>query len=361
VTVKLSEIGALLGGEVAGDGSIEITRVAKIEDAGPGEISFVANPKYRKYLASTAASAILVAKAEIFDELRLRASPLTLVRVDDPYMAFLRLIDRFHPPSKPLAKGIHPTAQIAAGASIGRDAAIGAFVVVGERTSIGEGTALYPGTVLGDDVAVGRNTVIHAHVAIREQCRIGDRVIIHSGTVIGSDGFGFAPTGEGEYEKIPQRGIVVIGDDVEIGANCAIDRATIGETRIEEGAKLDNLIQIAHNVVVGAHTVIAGQTGISGSTKLGKYCMVGGQAGFAGHLTIADKSNFGAQSGIPKSITESGKTYFGTPILELRETLRIEASLRQLPGLLVEVRKLSERVKELEEQIARHNQEPQKH
>jgi UDP-3-O-[3-hydroxymyristoyl] glucosamine N-acyltransferase len=359
--MKLSEIGAFLGGEVAGDGNLEISRVAKIEDAGPGEISFVANPKYRKFLASTSASAVLIAKSEVYDELRLRASPLTVIRVDDPYMAFLRLIDRFHPPSKPLAKGTHPSAHIAATASIGRDVAIGAFVVVGERCSIGDGSALYHGTVLGDDVVVGRNSTIHAHVAIREQCRLGDRVIVHSGTVIGSDGFGFAPGASGEYEKIPQRGIVVICDDVEIGANCAIDRATIGETRIEEGAKLDNLIQVAHNAVVGAHTVIAGQAGISGSTKIGKYCMVGGQVGFAGHLTIADKTNFGAQSGVPKSVTESGKTYFGTPSREIRETLRIEGAVRQLPELLGEVRRLSERLKAIEEQIARQNQESQKH
>ncbi len=351
--MKLSEIGALLSGEVVGDAEIDIRRVAKIEEAGEGEISFVANPKYRKYLASTAASAVLLARGEEFDELRRRTSPLHIVRVADPYAAFLRLIETFHPPATPLKKGIHPSAIVPASATIGSNAAIGAYVVLGERCRIGDGATLYHGTVLGDDVTIGSGSVIHANVSVREQCRLGQRVIIHSGTVIGSDGFGFAPDEEGKFEKIPQRGIVVIEDDVEIGANCTIDRATIGETRIERGAKLDNLVQVAHNVVIGEHSVIAGQAGISGSTKLGKYCMVGGQVGFAGHITIADRTNFGAKSGVPKSITEGGKTYFGAPVTEIRQTLRMEAALRQLPELLVEFRNLERRLKEIEETISK--------
>lgn len=357
--MKLSEIGTFLGGEVVGDGAIEISGIAKIEEAGPGEISFIANVKYRKYLSTTLASAVLISREGAFEELAQRASPLPLIRVADPYIAFLKLIDRFHPPASPLPQGIHPTAVIAASATVGKNPAIGAHTVVGERCVLGEHVTLYHGTVIGDDVKIGRHSVLHSNVSVREQCRIGERVVILSGSVIGSDGFGFAPKDDGTYEKIPQRGIVVIEDDVDIGANCTIDRATIGETRIERGVKLDNLIMVAHNCVVGAHTVIAAQTGLSGSTKLGKYCMVGGQVGFAGHQTIADKTNFGAQSGVPKSIPEGGKTYFGTPARELHQTLKIEAALRQLPEALAELRTLQHRLALLEELLKEHPRSPQ--
>jgi UDP-3-O-[3-hydroxymyristoyl] glucosamine N-acyltransferase len=250
---------------------------------------------------------------------------------------------------------VHPAAIVAKSANIGKDVAIGPGVVVGEHCRIGDNATLYPGVVLYDDVKIGNNSVLHANVVVREQCNIGANVIVHSGTVIGSDGFGFAPKQDGSYEKIPQRGIVVVEDDVEIGANCAIDRATIGETRIRRGAKLDNLIQIAHNVVIGEHTVIAGQTGVSGSTKIGRNCVIAGQVGFAGHLQIADRSTFGAQSGVSRSLLEAGKTYFGYPAKEHRQAFRIEGALRQLPELLVEIRDLQKRVEELESQIKEHS------
>jgi UDP-3-O-[3-hydroxymyristoyl] glucosamine N-acyltransferase len=349
--MTLTEIAKLVGGEITGDSRAEIQRVAKIEEAGPGDITFIANLKYKKYLATTAASAVLVAATVHFEELQGRQSPISLVKVVDPYRSFLQLIETFHPPVVPLARGIHPTAVIASSATIGDNIAIGAYVVIGERCAIGNNVTLYPGTILGDDTSVGNETLIYANVTIREQCKIGNRVVLHSGTIVGSDGFGFAPKEDGTFEKIPQRGIVVINDDVEIGANCTIDRATLGETRIEKGVKIDNLVQIAHNVVIGEHTVIAGQSGISGSTKIGKYCMIGGQVGFAGHLTIADHSSFGAKSGVPKSITEEGKTWFGYPIKELHQTLRIEAAVRNLPDALKEIHRLSERVQQLEQQI----------
>jgi UDP-3-O-[3-hydroxymyristoyl] glucosamine N-acyltransferase len=242
---------------------------------------------------------------------------------------------------------------IAPSAAIGAGAAIGAHVVIGERSSVGSRCTLGPGTVLGDDVILGEASQIASNVSIRERCRIGARAIIHAGAVIGADGFGFAPKPDGTYEKIPHRGTVVIEDDVEIGANSTIDRATIGETRLCTGVKLDNLVQVAHNVVIGEHTVIAAQSGISGSTRIGKHCMVAGQVGFAGHLEIADHTSFGAQSGVPKSVTKPGATYFGTPAKELHQRLRIEAALTELPELLAQVRSLKEQLDRLGQDLAK--------
>jgi len=353
--MRLSEIAALLRGGVVGDADIDIARLAKIEEAESGDITFLANPKYAKHLATTGASAILVGRNAALNEMSARTKPITLVKVDDPYTSFLRLVEVFYPAAAPLPKGIDPTAVVAKNASIGKNVAIGPRVVVGERCGVGDNVALYPGVVLYDDVKIGSNSVLHANVVVRELCTVGTNVIIHPGTVIGSDGFGFAPKQDGSYEKIPQRGIVVVEDDVEIGANCAIDRATIGETRIRRGSKLDNLIQVAHNVVIGEHTVIAAQTGVSGSTKIGSNCVIAGQVGFAGHLRIADRSTFGAQSGVSRSFLEAGKTYFGYPAKEHHQALRIEGALRQLPELLVEIRDLKKHVEELESQIKEHS------
>lgn len=349
--MTLKETAQLLGGDVSGDDETEIRGVAKIEEAEAGDITFLANLKYKKHVKTTRASAIIIGRDVQPDELKERTTPIPLIRVADPYMSFLKMIDFFHPAPEPLTGGIHPTAVIDKSASLAPDVAVGAHVVIGENCRIGNGTMLYPGTVLHQGVKVGKKTVIYSNVTVRESCTIGDRVIVHSGTVIGSDGFGFAPTHEGTHEKIPQRGIVEIQNDVEIGANCTIDRATIGRTLIEDGVKLDNLIHVAHNCTIGAHTVIAAQTGISGSTKVGRHCAFGGQVGLTGHITIADKTSIGAQSGVPKSIEEEGKTYFGYPAREIRETLRIEGALRQLPELLYEFRKLIKRVEELEKLI----------
>ena len=353
--MKLSAVAKLVNGEIQGSGDIEIAHLAKIEEAGTGDITFLSNPKYAAHLATTSASAVLIARNASFKELSARSSSLHLVKVDDPYLSFLKLLDVFYPPPPPLSKGIHPSAQIAKSVEVSKDAAIGAKVVIGERCKIGRNVSLHPGVVLYDDAEVGDDSVLYANVTVREQCKIGAKVIIHSGTVIGSDGFGFAPKQDGAYEKIPQRGIVVIEDDVEIGANCAIDRATIGETRIKRGAKLDNLIQVAHNVVIGENTVIAAQTGISGSTKIGNSCIIAGQVGFVGHIQIADKTTIGAQSGISKSITESGKTLFGYPAKEHLMALRMEGALRQLPETLVEIRELKKRLEELEAHIKEHS------
>jgi len=346
--MHLSEVAGLVDGEVAGDGRVEITGVAKIEDAQPGDITFLANPKYKKFVATTRASAIFIPRDLADGEFSGRRWPLHFITVSDPYAAFLHMVDHFHPPSKPPAAGIHPTAVIAKSATIGARVSVGAHVVIGEHCAIGSGAILYAGTVLAGRVQVGDDSVIYPNVTIYEGCKVGKHVIIHASTTIGGDGFGFSHNADGTYMKIPQRGIVVIEDDVEIGANCTIDRATLGETRIKRGAKLDNLIQVAHNVVIGENTVIAAQSGISGSTQVGNDCAIGGQVGLSGHLRIADRTTLGAKSGIPKSITVPGQIHFGYPAFEIHETLKIQAATRQLPGLLVEIRNLQKRIEELE-------------
>lgn len=349
--MKVKEIAELLHGSVVGDGEIEIARVAKIEEAVEGDITFLSNPKYEKYLTTTGASAVIVSKN--LDEKKLNGSGrrIAFLKVEDPYLSFLTVLEAIHGPMGSDLSGIHPTAIIAPDALLAADVAIGAHVVVGPRVRVGRCTKISHGSVLGENVVVGKDVLIYPNVTIRENCRIGNRVIIHSGAVIGSDGFGFAPQKDGTYKKIPQRGIVVIEDDVEIGANCTIDRATLGETRIKRGVKLDNLVHVAHNVVIGENTVIAAQTGISGSTKIGKNVMMGGQVGIVGHIEIADNATIMAQSGVSKSLTKSGEKYFGTPAKEYRSAFRIEAALRQLPRLLDELKVLQEKFEKLEESI----------
>lgn len=347
--MKLREVAAMLNGDVEpgareNDGNVDIRRVAKIEEAGNGDITFVANPKYAKHLETTRASAVIVGK-----ELQVSAgSSPALVRVQDPYLSFLKVLQHFNPPKDPLPAGIHSTAVIAQSATLGKNVRIGAHVFIGERSVIGNGAMISHNVVLGDDTSVGETSLLHPNVTVYQGCRIGKRVIIHSGTTVGSDGFGFAPQPDGTYEKIPQLGIVVIEDDVEIGANCTIDRATLGETRIKKGVKLDNLIQVAHNVVIGENTVSAAQAGISGSTKLGKNCMLGGQVGLTGHLEIADGTKIGAQSGLHQSILKPNTTVFGSPAFPQREAFRIQGSLKHLPDLLQTVRALQKRVEQLE-------------
>lgn len=342
--MKLREVAAMLNAEIEGSGDVDIQRVAKIEEARDGDISFVANPKYHKYIKTTHASAVIVAT-----DLQIGVSrTLTLLRVKDPYVSFLKVLRHFNPPVDPLPPGIHPTAVIANSATLGANVRVGAHVVIGERASVGGNSMISHNVVLGDDVKVGENTLLYPNVAVYNSCRIGSRVIIHSGTAIGSDGFGFAPKPDGTYEKIPQFGIVVIEDDVEIGANCTVDRATLGETRIKRGVKLDNLIQVAHNVVIGENTVSAAQAGISGSTKIGKNCMLGGQVGLTGHLEIADGTKIGAQSGVHRSIEKPNTTIFGSPAYPQREAFRIQGSITQLPDLRDTVRELQKRVEQLE-------------
>lgn len=348
--MTVEEIATWLDGEVVGDRTAQIVRVAKIEDAGAGDLTFLANPKYERHLATTKASAILVSRKQDISAYTDHGST-TFIKVDDPYVGFLRVLDHITPKVNPFPEGIHPTAIVAKTAQLGKNVVLGANAVVDDGAIVGDNTKISHGCIIGREARVGSDCLFYPKVTVYHQCRIGDRVTIHSGTVIGSDGFGFAPKPGGTYEKIPQLGIVAIEDDVEIGANCSIDRATIGETLIRRGVKLDNLVQIGHNCVVGENTVIAAQSGLAGSAKIGKHVMIGGQVGFAGHIEIADNSVFMAQSGITKSLTEPGQTYFGYPAKEIKKAHRIEAALRGLPELVREFNELKLRVAQLFEKL----------
>lgn len=352
--MKLRALAELLNGDIAGDPETEILRPAKIEEARPGDVTFLSNPKYARFLDATLASAVIVARTL---DAPLRPG-VSYLRVDDPYLGFLTALEALVPRPDPLPPGIHPTAVIAPTAQIGPGARLGAHVVIGEHASVGARSSICHNTVIGDGSSVGDDSLLYPNVTVREGCRIGSRVILHPGVVVGSDGFGFAPKPDGSYKKIPQLGGVVIEDDVEIGANTTIDRATVGETVIKRGAKLDNLIQIAHNVVVGEDTVIAAQTGIAGSTKVGAHCILAGQVGLVGHIEVADRTTIGAQSGVSKSLTAPGKVYFGSPVKERMRALRIEGAIRRLPELVTQLRQLQREIENLREALAARGPEP---
>ncbi len=344
--MTVHEIAGMLQGEVVGDGNVEICRVAKIEEAGEGDLTFLANPKYEKYLRQTKASAVLVSRELDLQSYRGDDVP-SFIRVRDPYVGFLLTLKKLTPTIDPFPTGIHPSAIVSPSARLGANVGIGPLVSIGDGVEIGENTKIAAGCVIARDARIGGDCLFYPNVTIYHQCRVGDRVIVHSGTVIGSDGFGQAPQPDGTYEKIPQLGIVVVEDDVEIGANCTIDRATLGETLIRRGVKLDNLIHIAHNVVVGENTVMAAQVGVSGSTKIGKNSIIAGQVGIVGHIEIAERSVILAQSGVSKSLTKPGKTYFGYPAKEQRKAQRIEVALRRLPEMMQELEDLKKRVETL--------------
>ncbi len=338
--MRLAEVAKITGARLEGDPDSEVRSLASIEDAGPADLTFLSNPKYRKHLSTTRACAVLIRSGEDAGP----AGKASLLRVDDPYAAFLRMADQFYPAAPPAPPGIHPTALVAPTSVIGDGCSIGAYAVIGDRCRIGDRVRVSHGTVIEAGVTIGSDSKIMEQVVVKSSTRIGDRVTIHPGCVIGSDGFGFAPTDDGSYEKIPQRGIVVIGDDADIGANCTIDRAMIGETRIGRGVKLDNLIMVGHNVVIGDHTVIAAQSGVAGSTRIGERCVIAGQVGIVGHVRIADRVTIGAKSGVSRSLTEPEQTYWRFPAKEHRRALRIEGSLRHLPEMLAELRALREEV-----------------
>ncbi len=343
--MTVREIADWLGGTVVGPDNVDILRPAKIEEAGPGSITFLANPRYARFLASTNASAVLVGPA--VDVAAAGRPSVSFVVVADPYVAFVRLLERLLPPADPFVRGIHPTAVIAPTAVLGGDVSVGPLSSVADGVTIGDGTVLGAGVTVGRGATLGSRCTIYDRVAIYHGCRLGDRVVVHSGAVIGSDGFGFAPRADGSYDKIPQLGIVRIEDDCEVGANSTIDRATLGETLIRRGTKLDNLVQVAHNVVIGEHTVIASQTGISGSSKIGSYCRIAGQVGISGHVEIADRTTLLGQTGVSKSIVEPGKTWFGTPQREHVRSGRIEAVLRHLPELRLELDDVRKKLEEV--------------
>jgi UDP-3-O-[3-hydroxymyristoyl] glucosamine N-acyltransferase len=351
--MTVREIAEWLGGEAVGHditNAPEIVRVSKIEEAEAGSLTFLANPKYEKHLSTTNATVVLVSRKLDLNKIEVRPS-LNFICVDDPYVAFLNVLKRLTPVVEPFEQGIHATAVISSSAVLGQNISVGANAVVGDQTVIGNNTKIGAGCIVGNQAQIGVDCLLYPNVVIYHQCKVGNRVTLHAGTIVGSDGFGFAPKPDRTYEKIPQFGIVVIEDDVETGANTTIDRATMGETRICKGVKLDNLVQIAHNVVVGENTVIAAQSGISGSTKIGKNCMIAGQVGIAGHIEIADRTIIMAQSGVPNNLTEPGKTYFGYPVDEARKAQRAVIALKMLPEMLREFTALQRKVAELEQKL----------
>lgn len=346
------QIAALLNGKVEGNPDAKVTQLAKIEEAGEGSLCFLSNPKYEDYLYDTKASVVIVN-----DNLHLtRPIAATLIRVENAYGSFALLLEKYAGMmAQNTRTGIEQPSFIAASAMLGKDIYVGAFSYIGEGARIGDGVKIYPGSYIGNNVSIGNHTHIFAGVKIYDECVIGTNSIIHSGTVVGGDGFGFAPQQNGAYKKIPQIGNVVIEDNVEIGANTTIDRATMGSTIVKSGVKLDNLIQIAHNVEISENTVIAAQTGISGSTKIGKNCVIGGQVGIVGHIHLSDNTSINAQSGISKSVEAPNTVLNGSPAFDYKTSLKSQAIFRNLPELQQRIQKLEELVAQLSGQLSTDN------
>jgi len=335
------QIAELLGGRVEGNENAKVHTFTKIEEGKEGAIAFLSNPKYTHFLYDTEASVVLVN-----DSLELEKTvKATLIRVPNAYEAVARLLQLYES-MKPQKAGIDPLAFIHPTAKVADDAYVGAFAYVGERTVVGKGTQIYPHAVVGDDAVIGDNCKIFSNVTIYQGCQLGNHVTIHAGTVIGADGFGFAPSESG-YDKIPQIGIVKIADDVEIGANTCVDRSTMGATLIGKGTKLDNLIQVGHNVEIGENTVMAAQGGIAGSTKIGSWCMFGGQVGMAGHIHIPDKTHVGAQAGIVGTVKKEGQTIIGSPAIEAHNFMKAAAVYPKLPEIYKELSALKKEIERL--------------
>ena len=329
------QIAEALNGKLEGDENIEVNSLTKIEEGKPGSLSFLSNPKYTSYVYETKASIVIVDE-NFKPEKEIKTS---LIRVKNAYSAFAKLLEMYQQAKKKLP-GVSKLASIAKTASIGKDVFIGDFVSIGDNVTIGDNTFIYNNSSIGNDCKIGNNTTLKPGVIVYDECIIGNDCTIHSGSIIGADGFGFAPVDDNEYAKISQIGNVIIEDLVEIGAQTTVDRATLGSTIIRKGAKIDNLIQIAHNVEIGENTVIAAQTGISGTTKIGKNCMIGGQVGIIGHLTIADGVKIAAQSGIGKSITEENSVVEGSPAFSIRDFQRSYIHFRRLDTLVKRVNQL---------------------
>ncbi|MGP1436459.1 MAG: UDP-3-O-(3-hydroxymyristoyl)glucosamine N-acyltransferase [Phocaeicola sp.] len=338
------QIATYLQGTIVGDENAKVHTFAKIEEGIPGAISFLANPKYTHYIYETQSTIVLV-NNDFVPEQEVKA---TLIKVANAYDSLAQLLNMYEA-SKPKLKGISPLASIAASAKIGKDVYIGPFAFIGERVEINDNTQIYPHVTICENAKIGSNTILYPSVTIYHDCRVGNNCILHAGCVIGSDGFGFAPNEKG-YDKIPQIGIVIIEDDVEIGANTCVDRSTMGATVIHKGVKLDNLIQVAHNVEIGCHTVMAAQVGIAGSTKIGEWCMFGGQVGMAGHIKIGDKVNCGAQAGITGN-TKSGATIIGSPAIEAKNFVKSSIYFKHLPEMAQEIADLKKEIDTLKEQI----------
>ncbi|MCD8317808.1 MAG: UDP-3-O-(3-hydroxymyristoyl)glucosamine N-acyltransferase [Paraprevotella sp.] len=337
------QIAEFIQGTVEGDENATVYTFAKIEEGKPGAISFLSNPKYTHYLYDTQSSIVLIDRT-----LKLgKETRATLIRVENAYEAVAKLLTLYEA-SKPKKKGIDTLAYIAPTAQIEEDCYIAAFAYIGENVHIGKGTQVYPHTSVYDNASVGENCTLYSNVSVYHDCKIGNHVILHSGCVIGADGFGFAPSENG-YDKIPQIGIVTIEDNVEIGANTCVDRSTMGSTYVRQGVKLDNLVQIAHNVEVGENTVMSAQVGVAGSTKIGQWCMFGGQVGIAGHAVIGDRVMSGAQAGIAGSLRKGHITVQGSPAIEAKNFARSSVVYKNLPEMYSDVNRMKKEIEELKE------------
>ncbi|AFN75114.1 UDP-3-O-(3-hydroxymyristoyl) glucosamine N-acyltransferase [Melioribacter roseus P3M-2] len=343
--IKLKDAADFVGGIVIGNPDLEISNIAKIEEAGEGDLTFLYLPAYEKYLETTKASAVIISP-----KFKKSRSDLSYIEIDNPNVAIQKIISTFLKPEIHV-QGVDPSASVDNTAILGKNVTLGKNVVISSGCKIGDNSVILHNTVVMENSTVGNNCLIYPNVTIRENTSVGNNVIIHSNSCIGSDGFGYVMNQKHEYEKVPQIGNVVIEDDVEIGSNVSIDRAAIGSTLIRRGVKIDNLVQIAHNVQIGEHTAIAAQAGISGSAKIGKHCMIAGQSGFVGHIEITDGVIIGAQSGVSKSIKTPGK-YRGTPAQEMSHQLHMEAHMRNLPKYAEKIKKLEEKIAFLESQIS---------
>lgn len=336
------QVAELINGKVEGNKDAVITNVSKIEEGKPETLTFLANPKYTHYLYTTQAEVVIINDSFVAEQ-EVKA---TLIRVPDAYKALAQLLEMYEQ-SQPKKSGIEQPSFVDSSATLGDFVYVGAFAYIGENVKIGNNVQIYPQTFVGDNVSIGDNSIIYAGAKIYKHCRIGDNCIVHAGAVIGSDGFGFAPDENNEYKKIAQIGNVILEDNVEVGANCTLDRATMGSTIIRKGAKLDNLIQIAHNVEVGENTVLAAQAGIAGSAKIGKNCMFGGQVGIAGHISIADNTKIGAQAGVGGSIKKEGQVLMGSPVIDVKQFYKSSVIFRRLPELKTQLDQLQKEIDSL--------------
>jgi UDP-3-O-[3-hydroxymyristoyl] glucosamine N-acyltransferase len=351
MTFTANQIAVLLQGKIEGDPGKTVASFGRIEEANDGQLAFLANPKYEEFLYSTGASVVIIGEKL---DLKQPVSS-TLIRVADPYTAFASLLHHYQQLKTSQLKGVEDPSYFSSTATKGDNVYIGAFAYIGEHAVLGDNVKIFPGAFVGNNVKLGDNCILHPGVKVYHDCIIGKNVVIHAGSVIGGDGFGFAPQADGSFKKVPQIGNVVIEDNVEIGSNATIDRATIGSTIIKAGAKLDNLIQIAHNVEIGHNTVIAAQAGVSGSTKIGNNVLIGGQAGVVGHIQIADGSKINAQSGVSKTIKKPKSAVTGSPAFDYASALRSQAVTRNLPELEKRISELETMVKQLVEERIKEN------
>ena len=335
------QIAELIQGRIEGDENAVVNSFAKIEEGKPGAISFLSNPKYTHYIYNTASSVVLIDENVELEE----PTKATLIRVKNAYECVAKLLQMYDA-MKPKKQGIDPLAFISPKAKVGQNCYVGAFAYIGDGVEIGDNSQIYPHAVIYDNAKLGNGCLIYPNVSIYHDCRIGNNVTIHSGSVIGADGFGFAPGADG-YDKIPQIGIVTIEDNVEIGANTCVDRSTMGSTYIRKGAKLDNLIQVAHNAEIGENTVMAAQGGVAGSTKVGKWCMFGGQVGMAGHISIADGTQVGAQAGITNTIKKADAPIIGSPAIDAKAYMKAYAVYRRLPEIYQQFNEMKKELAEL--------------